>query len=192
MEMQDNRELVNCLQALVKGDFEVSMGVGVVETGENTEAAWLVNELATRLRGLDSEIKHLKKDIADEGKFGGQIEVHGSEGAWAEIVSDVNAISRNLKIQVRGISRVITARANGDLTLFLTTGAKGEIQELEETINVMGRQLETMTREMTRISREIGSEKRSESRVDVPGLAGAWQDLAWNFNTMADTVSGRR
>jgi len=43
----------------------------------------------------------------------------------------------NLTAQVRGIARVVTAVANGDLKRKLMLDAKGEIETLADTINEM-------------------------------------------------------
>jgi HAMP domain-containing protein len=46
-------------------------------------------------------------------------------------------MASNLTNQVRGIAKVVTAVANGDLKRKLLVEAKGEIAELADTINSM-------------------------------------------------------
>ena len=46
-------------------------------------------------------------------------------------------MAANLTEQVRGIVKVVTAVANGELTQKLTVNAKGEVAALAETINNM-------------------------------------------------------
>jgi HAMP domain-containing protein len=179
--------LLASLRALSDGDFSATMDEG--QEGAAGEVAKAVNVLAARLRTLGSEVHQIRTDIADEGRFGGQIEVPGATGGWAELVSDVNEVSRALTTQVRGVAMVVTARANGDFDTRLTLGARGEIKELEDTINAMGKQLSTFASEVSRVSREIGSEGRFGGQIEVPGLAGTWKELATDFNAMAASLT---
>ena len=61
----------------------------------------------------------------------------GVAGTWKDLTDSVNEMAGNLTEQVRGIARVVTGVANGDLRRQLTLEAKGEIAELADTINGM-------------------------------------------------------
>ena len=56
------------------------------------------------------------KEVGTEGKLGGQAEVQGVSGVWKDLTDNVNFMASNLTTQVRGIVKVVTAVANGDLT----------------------------------------------------------------------------
>jgi HAMP domain-containing protein len=49
------------------------------------------------------------------GKLGGQAQVKGVSGTWKDLTDNVNFMAGNLTSQVRGIAKVVTAVANGDL-----------------------------------------------------------------------------
>ena len=57
---------------------------------------------------------------------------------------------------MRGIAKVVTAVANGDLKRKLFLEAKGEIAELAETINNMIDTLATFADQVTTVAREVG------------------------------------
>ena len=78
-----------------------------------------------------------RAEVGTEGKLGGQAEVPGVAGVWKDLTDNVNFMARNLTTQVRGIVKVVTAVANGDLKQKLVVEAKGEIAALAETINNM-------------------------------------------------------
>ncbi len=59
---------------------------------------------------------------------------------------------------MRGIAKVVTAVANGDLKRKLTVEAKGEIAELADTINSMIDTLATFADQVTTVAREVGVE----------------------------------
>ena len=59
--------------------------------------------------------------------------VLGVSGTWKDLTDNVNFMAGNLTSQVRGIAKVVTAVANGDLKRKLTVEAKGEIAEPSPT-----------------------------------------------------------
>lgn len=83
----------------------------------------------------------------------------------------------NLTGQVRAIAEVTTAVARGDLSKKMTAEAKGEILELKITINTMVDQLNSFSSEVTRVSREVGTEGKLGGQAQVKGVAGTWKDL---------------
>jgi HAMP domain-containing protein len=66
----------------------------------------------------------------------------------------------NLTTQVRGIAKVVTAVATGDLQQKLTVEAKGEIAALADTINGMTETLAIFADQVTTVAREVGVEGR--------------------------------
>jgi len=86
-------------------------------------------------------------------------------------------MAANLTEQVRGIVKVVTAVANGELTKKLTVNAKGEVAALAETINNMTDTIATFADQVTTVARECGVEGRLGGQANVPGAAGTWKDL---------------
>ena len=66
-----------------------------------------------------------RKEVGTEGKLGGQAEVKGVSGIWKDLTDNVNFMASNLTNQVRGIVKVVTAVANGDLKQKLVLEAQG-------------------------------------------------------------------
>ena len=67
-------------------------------------------------------------------------------------------MANNLTIQVRNISQVAAAVANGDLTKKVTVEARGEVAQLADTVNTMVTTLSSFADEVTRVAREVGTE----------------------------------
>jgi signal transduction histidine kinase/HAMP domain-containing protein len=95
----------------------------------------------------------------------------------------------NLTGQVRGIAKVVTAVANGDLKRKLTVEAKGEIAALAETINGMTDTLATFADQVTTVAREVGVEGKLGGQAKVPGAAGTWKGLTENVNELAANLT---
>src|SRR5947207_5081216 len=100
-------------------------------------------------------------------------------------------MAANLTEQVRGIVKVVTAVANGELTQKLTVNAKGEVAALAETINNMTGTLATFADQVTTVAREVGVEGRLGGQANVPGAAGTWKDLTGNVNLLADNLTNQ-
>ena len=100
-------------------------------------------------------------------------------------------MANNLTGQVRNIATVTTAVANGDLTKKITVDVKGEILELKNTINTMVDQLNAFASEVTRVSREVGTEGKLGGQALVPGVAGTWKDLTDSVNSMGSNLTGQ-
>ena len=90
---------------------------------------------------------------------------------------------------MRGIAKVVTAVANGDLKRKLFLEAKGEIAELAETINNMIDTLATFADQVTTVAREVGVEGKLGGQGNVPGAAGTWRDLTDNVNRLAANLT---
>ena len=101
----------------------------------------------------------------------------------------MNFMAGNLTGQVRGIARVVTAVANGDLKQKLTVEAKGEIAALADTINSMIDTLATFADQVTTVAREVGVEGKLGGQASVPGAAGTWKDLTDNVNQLAANLT---
>src|SRR5438128_3094654 len=100
-------------------------------------------------------------------------------------------MAANLTEQVRGIVKVVTAVANGDLKQNLTVKSKGEVAALAETINNMTDTLAIFADQVTSVAREVGVEGRLGGQANVPGAGGTWKDLTGNVNLLADNLTNQ-
>jgi CheY-like chemotaxis protein/HAMP domain-containing protein len=121
--------------------------------------------------------------------LGGQAAVPGVAGTWKDLTDTVNVMAANLTEQVRGIVKVVTAVANGDLKQNLTVKSMGEVAALAETINNMTNTLATFADQVTTVAREVGVEGRLGGQANVPGAAGTWKDLTGNVNLLAANLT---
>jgi HAMP domain-containing protein len=98
-------------------------------------------------------------------------------------------MANNLTAQVRNISDVTIAVANGDLSRKITVDVRGEILQLKEAINTMVDQLRSFASEVTRVAREVGTEGKLGGQAIVPGVAGTWKDLTDSVNAMCGNLT---
>ena len=147
--------------------------------------------MMNKLKPLAAEVTRVAREVGTDGKLGGQAKVPGVAGTWKDLTDNVNVMAANLTEQVRGIVKVVTAVANGELTKKLTVNAKGEVAALAETINNMTDTLATFADQVTTVAREVGVEGRLGGQANVPGAAGTWKDLTGNVNLLADNLTNQ-
>jgi HAMP domain-containing protein len=133
--------------------------------------------MVEQLRAFAAEVTRVAKEVGTEGKLGGQAEVKGVSGTWKDLTDNVNQMASNLTSQVRGIVKVVTAVANGDLSQKFVLEAKGEIAALADTMNAMTDTLRVFADQVITVAREVGLEGSSADRPRCPAVAGTWKDL---------------
>ncbi len=183
------RNIAKVTTAVAKGDL--SQKITVDAKGEIFELKNTINTMVDQLRSFAAEVTRVAKDVGNEGKLGGQADVRGVSGTWKDLTDNVNGLANNLTAQVRNIAKVTTAVANGDLSQKITVGARGEILELKNTINVMVDQLRSFAAEVTRVAKEVGTEGRLGGQADVKGVSGTWKDLTDNVNGLANNLTAQ-
>jgi HAMP domain-containing protein len=159
--------------------------------GEILELKNTINTMVDQLNAFAAEVTRVAREVGTEGKLGGQAQVPDVAGTWKDLTDNVNVMAVNLTEQVRGIVKVVTAVANGELTQKLTVNAKGEVAALAETINNMTNTLATFADQVTTVAREVGVEGRLGGQANVPGAAGTWKDLTGNVNLLADNLTNQ-
>src|SRR4029079_12621030 len=136
-----------------------------------------------------AEVTRVAKEVGTEGKLGGQANVKGVSGTWKDLTDNVNGLASNLTVQLRDMSAVATAIANGDLTRKITVDVKGEILQIKDVINKMVDQLNSFAAEVTRVAKEVGTEGKLGGQAEVRGVSGTWKDLTDNVNVMASNLT---
>jgi HAMP domain-containing protein/CheY-like chemotaxis protein/signal transduction histidine kinase len=181
------RNIAEVTTAVARGDLSRKITVDV--KGEILELKNTINTMVDQLNAFASEVTRVAREVGTEGKLGGQAAVPGVAGTWKDLTDTVNVMAANLTEQVRGIVKVVTAVANGDLKQNLTVKSKGEVAALAETINNMTDTLAIFADQVTSVAREVGVEGRLGGQANVPGAAGTWKDLTGNVNLLAANLT---
>jgi HAMP domain-containing protein/signal transduction histidine kinase/DNA-binding response OmpR family regulator len=181
------RNIAEVTTAVARGDLNRKITVDV--KGEILELKNTINTMVDQLNSFAGEVTRVAREVGTEGKLGGQAQVSGVGGTWKDLTDNVNFMASNLTEQVRGIVKVVTAVANGNLSQRLTVQAKGEVAALADTINNMTDTLATFADQVTNVAREVGVDGRLGGQANVPGAAGTWKDLTGNVNLLAANLT---
>ena len=183
------RGIVKVVTAVANGDLNQKF---VLEAkGEVAALAETINSMTDTLRTFADQVTTVAREVGIEGKLGAQAKVPGVAGTWKDLTDNVNFMASNLTKQVRGIVKVVTAVANGDLNQKFVLEAKGEVAALAETINSMTDTLRTFADQVTTVAREVGIEGKLGGQAKVPGASGTWKDLTDNVNQLAGNLTGQ-
>jgi HAMP domain-containing protein len=184
------RNIAEVTTAVARGDLSRKITVDV--KGEILELKNTINTMVDQLNAFAAEVTRVAREVGTEGLLGGQAQVPGVAGTWKDLTDNVNVMAANLTEQVRGIVKVVTAVANGDLEQNLTVKAKGEVAALADTINNMTGTLATFADQVTSVAREVGVEGRLGGQANVPGAAGTWKGPHRATSTSLRPTSRRR
>jgi CheY-like chemotaxis protein/HAMP domain-containing protein len=187
-------EVARVIGAVARGNLSQSMNPevdGRPVRGEYLRISGVVNTMVDQLASFAAEVTRVAREVGTEGKLGGQAHVRDVAGIWKDLTDSVNHMAANLTGQVRNIAEVSTAIARGNLSKKITVDVKGEILELKDTINTMVDRLNSFASEVTRVSREVGTEGKLGGQARVEGVAGTWKDLTDNVNHMAANLTGQ-
>lgn len=181
------RDIAKVSTAVAKGDLTKKISVDV--KGELADLKENINEMVDSLNIFSNEVTRVAREVGTDGKLGSQANVPNVAGVWKDLTDNVNTMGSNLTDQMRDISHVATAVAEGDLSQKISVSAKGEIAELKENINKMVGSLNVFAEEVTRVAREVGTEGQLGGQANVPAVEGVWKHLTENVNIMANNLT---
>jgi HAMP domain-containing protein/signal transduction histidine kinase/CheY-like chemotaxis protein len=181
------RNIAEVTKAVASGDLSKSIMVDV--KGEILDLKNTINTMVDQLKSFASEVTRVAREVGTEGKLGGQAHVPGVAGTWKDLTDSVNFMASNLTGQVRGIAKVVTAVAKGNLNQQLTINASGEVSQLTDTINEMIDTLAIFAEQVTTVAREVGVDGKLGGQASVPGASGTWKNLTENVNQLAENLT---
>ena len=181
------RNIAEVTKAVQSGDLTKKVTIDV--KGEIFDLKNTINTMVDQLNSFAFEVTRVAREVGTEGKLGGQAEVQGVAGTWKDLTDSVNMMASNLTNQVRGIAKVVTAVATGNLKQKLSIVSRGEVAQLIDTINEMIDTLAVFADQVTNVAREVGVEGRLGGQASVPGASGIWKNLTENVNQLAENLT---
>jgi HAMP domain-containing protein/signal transduction histidine kinase/DNA-binding response OmpR family regulator len=181
------RNIAEVTKAVASGDLSKKVTIDV--KGEILDLKNTINTMVDQLNSFAFEVTRVAREVGTEGKLGGQAEVQGVAGTWKDLTDSVNMMASNLTNQVRGIAKVVTAVATGNLKQKLSIVSRGEVAQLTDTINEMIDTLAVFADQVTTVAREVGVEGRLGGQASVPGASGIWKNLTENVNQLAENLT---
>lgn len=179
--------LLNALKTAKSGDLTIRLP----ENDGLGEIAEVFNEWVSSNENFAQEVIEISKKVG-AGKLDERLVE--TDNLWATSINSINSLIDNLAPTTE-VQKVIDAIAQGDLSQKIPLEIdgkplKGIILQLGNSVNTMVDRLNTFTSEVSRMTREVGTEGKLSSQADVEGFSGVWQELTENVNRMGTTLGG--
>src|SRR5262245_35632988 len=164
--------------------------------GVNGKIADTINDLIDINHRLAREMERVSQVVGREGKIAQRATRPAALGSRASMIESVNMLIDDLVQPITEISRVIGAVARGDLSQRMALEVdgrplKGEFLRVGRLVNAMVMQLGSFASEVTRVTREVGTEGELGGGARVRGVAGAWKDLIDSVNFMTGNLTAQ-
>jgi signal transduction histidine kinase/HAMP domain-containing protein len=188
-ETVDVDVLLRVLAQIKEGDFTARMPLAW--TGVAGKVADSLNDVIIADQALGAELARVSEAVGKQGELSQRVTLGGTQ-RWSGRVENVNSLISDLVRPTTEMQRVIGAVADGDLSKKVTVDVHGEMLELKNTINAMVDQLVGFISEVTRVTREVGTEgKLGQAAAFTVEVGGVWRDLTDNVNLMATNLTGQ-
>jgi signal transduction histidine kinase/HAMP domain-containing protein len=187
-DVLDVRVLLDVLAQVREGDFTARMPPEW--TGAAGKVADGLNAMIVSNQVLKAELARISQVVGSEGRLSQRMVSDG--WTWATSADAINNLIDALVRPTSEMQRVIGAVASGDLSKKISADVQGEMLDLKNTINGMVDQLNRFASEVTRVSREVGTEGRlGQAAAATIEVGGVWKDLTDDVNLMAANLTGQ-
>src|SRR3984885_10539522 len=186
----DPKVLLDVLAQIKEGDFTARMPHDW--TGIAGKVADGINDVIVADQAFGTELARVSQLVGKQGELSQRVVLAGLTQRWSGRVESVNNLINDLVRPTVEMQRVIGAVADGDLSKQVSADVHGEMLELKNTINAMVDQLNGFISEVTRVTREVGTEgKLGQAAAVTIEVGGVWKDLTDNVNLMAANLTGQ-
>ncbi|MGH3372399.1 MAG: HAMP domain-containing protein, partial [Nocardioidaceae bacterium] len=186
------RRLLAAMTAMRDGNFRKRLPI--LGEGVLGELAVVYNEIADRQQHLTSELVRVHRVAGREGRHTERLHSGLGDGSWARSIEAANGLVTDLVRPTGEFARVVAAISEGDLTQRMETSVdgqqlRGEPLRLARGVNGLVGQLSSIADEITRVTREVGTEGKLGGQARVRSADGSWRDLIDAVNTMSTRLT---
>ena len=190
---QELRRLRDAMIAMRDGTF--TRRLAPID-GPLAELASLYNEIAERQQHQATELSRVRRLAGRDGRHEERLRPGTGTGAWATSIEDANSLVDDLVRPTADVARVVAAVSAGDLTQRMdvrlrSRPLKGDPLLVARSVNGLVGELSTIADEITRVTREVGTEGKLGGQAKVRSAHGSWRDLIDAVNTMSSRLTAQ-
>ena len=188
------RRLLAALNAMRDGNFRKRLPVA--GEGLVSDLAIAYNEIAERQQHILSELTRVQRVAGREGRHSERLQPGLGEGGWTKCVDAANNLVTDLVRPTGEFARVVAAMSDGDLTQRMDLrldgqSLRGEPLRVARSVNGLVDRLSSIADEITRVTREVGTEGKLGGQARVRDADGSWRDLIDAVNTMSSRLTAQ-
>jgi methyl-accepting chemotaxis protein len=154
--------------------------------GDHEKMKMAINNVGTVLQALQKELMRLTEASTD-----GQLSERGKpqqfRGAYAEIVSGVNAILDAILLPIGEGNRILAQISDGKIDELIAHAYKGDHEKMKQAINNVGTVLQGLQKEMMRLT-DASKDGQLSERGKPEHFRGAYADIVRGINAMLDAI----
>ncbi|MCU0552267.1 MAG: methyl-accepting chemotaxis protein [Leptolyngbya sp. Prado105] len=191
---QGMSEAERVLSAIAQGNLNERMALEIAGQPLNGEAlriATVINDMAEKLNQVVTEVTQVIREIGVEGNLGSVIRVENVAGVWQELIEQVNQMSRKVTEQIRSISDISLAIAQGNFANQIEAENVGEFRVLTQSVNQMIQNLRDSLCQISEIAATVATASAELTAVssEMTGNAGQTAEQATSASVSAEQVS---
>ena len=118
---------------LKEGNFDAQIDV----KADGDVGKMIEDNLSLRdtLKEIINDVNNVVKSAGEEGNLNARLELQETKGAWKDLVDSMNQLLQSIADPVLEFNSIITEMAKGDLTKKFEMQAKGDIQNMADSLN---------------------------------------------------------
>src|SRR5690606_37544453 len=188
------RRLLDAMHALRDGHFGERLPSDW--SGLEGKLADAYNDIAQANQRMAAELERIGQAVGKQGRTRQRASAGGRGGAWESMESSINTLIDDLLWPTERMTDAIAAVAKGDLSQTIALDVDGRPLEgaflrSAGILNTMIEQMSVFSSEVTRVSREVGTEGKLGGQAKVRGVSGVWKDLTESVNQMASNLTAQ-
>lgn len=172
----------------IEGNLDTRIQYNKPVTGVWADLIENLNFFIQTISGPVSEVNRALREMSK-----GIVDVHfhaqNVSGIWKELTDNINVMTKSLSSQIQQITATVRAISLGNLSQRVALSTNGDMEVLKDSVNDLIDFMKAFSTQVTRVTKEIGTEGLLGTQVVIPNAAGIWKDLASDVNVMANNLT---
>ncbi len=151
----------------------------------------LIENLNTFMQTISAPVNEVNRALREMSQ--GIVDVHfhaqNVSGIWKELTDNINVMTKSLSTQIQQITVTVRAISLGNLSQRISLSTNGDMEVLKDSVNDLIDFMKAFSTQLTRVTKEIGTEGLLGTQVVIPNAAGIWKDLSADVNLMANNLT---
>ena len=154
--------------------------------GDHEKMKQAVNNVGVVVQGLQKELMRLT-DASREGQLSERGKPQQFRGAYADIVSGVNAMLDAILLPIGEGNRILAQISEGKIDELIAHTYKGDHEKMKQAVNNVGAVVQGLQKELMRLT-DASREGQLSERGKPEQFRGAYADIVSGVNAMLDAI----
>ena len=154
--------------------------------GDHEKMKQAVNNVGVVLQTLQKELVRLT-DASKDGQFSERGKADHFQGAYADIVRDVNGMLDAILLPITEGNRILAQISSGKIDELIVQSYKGDHEKMKQAVNNVGIVLQRLQKELLRLT-DASKDGQLSDRGKPEHFQGAYADIVHGVNAMLDAI----